>query len=610
MAKKIDVNGLDHYHEKVSAMVAEAYSSSKTYAVGDYCFHAGTLYKCTTAIATAEAWTSGHWTAAKLADDLSEQSEAITSVKGTLLDNGCLYTDLMVNNYATSASRRLYVDKNHVRLAKVTSSTSTAYRTWPLIGAVAAISNGWSSADLSNQTYIPLNIDAVNNDLVLTFVWGTKHENTVRNQFCVATKNPTTSVVTKAVISADTVTNAIQKVSLFDICPEIKSNGNFNLFYESRTSEYLNSLTYWISIENLQTFSKNVNRVANPYSRYTLKEYGKTIDGFSHTAFPNVALFAGKEVVSYAASQLHTTPVDPSNWGGVMIDTRAQDGTWEHVGLIDTTSVGVSGEFRGTDLCVSRDGKTLFLSGFTTYRNVSDPNTDLHDNYILKLNSNFEVVDSYVETNVSKVFCGKCLETPDGYLLQGAYSMGSAIVKRSTTAFDETLSTMAFDSGVELFTQSDNNEIDIGYWNDKLVAINRRDAYYFRVSYTSNLEGTSGWTAEAAASSGGFVLHKPTLLPYFSGDYLPFVGAKREDTTVRAPVLGLLGLDSNDAIYVKTWGNVDPSITKYSSYSGFVYLGGDVFGMAYYEEDTSWIQSGLYYKHVNLRELCADMAFV
>ena len=79
MAKKIDVNGLDHYHDKVSAMVADEYSSSALYAVGDYCFHAGTLYKCTTPITTAEAWTSGHWTAAKLAEDVTSQSEQILS---------------------------------------------------------------------------------------------------------------------------------------------------------------------------------------------------------------------------------------------------------------------------------------------------------------------------------------------------------------------------------------------------------------------------------------------------------------------------------------------------------------------------------------------------
>lgn len=81
MAKKIDVNGLDHYHDKVSAMLASEYSSSKTYAVGDYCFHAGTLYECTTAITTAENWTAGHWTAAKLAEDTSALKTALTTIQ-------------------------------------------------------------------------------------------------------------------------------------------------------------------------------------------------------------------------------------------------------------------------------------------------------------------------------------------------------------------------------------------------------------------------------------------------------------------------------------------------------------------------------------------------
>lgn len=77
MAKKIDLNGLDHFKGKENAMIASEYSSSKTYSVGDYCYHAGTLYCCTTAITTAENWTAGHWTAAKLADDTSALKTAI-----------------------------------------------------------------------------------------------------------------------------------------------------------------------------------------------------------------------------------------------------------------------------------------------------------------------------------------------------------------------------------------------------------------------------------------------------------------------------------------------------------------------------------------------------
>lgn len=80
MAKKIDLNGLDHFKDKENAMIAADYSATKTYAVGDYVYYNGTLYRCTTAITTAEAWTVGHWTAAKLADDLTAQSEAITEL--------------------------------------------------------------------------------------------------------------------------------------------------------------------------------------------------------------------------------------------------------------------------------------------------------------------------------------------------------------------------------------------------------------------------------------------------------------------------------------------------------------------------------------------------
>lgn len=39
------------------------YDSTKTYALNDICTKSGTLYKCTTAIATPEAWNAEHWTA-------------------------------------------------------------------------------------------------------------------------------------------------------------------------------------------------------------------------------------------------------------------------------------------------------------------------------------------------------------------------------------------------------------------------------------------------------------------------------------------------------------------------------------------------------------------
>ena len=67
--------------------IAATYSSSSTYKVGDYCIHDGGLYRCTTAITTAEVWTSGHWTAAKIAPDVSDLKSAFEWTATKDIDN-------------------------------------------------------------------------------------------------------------------------------------------------------------------------------------------------------------------------------------------------------------------------------------------------------------------------------------------------------------------------------------------------------------------------------------------------------------------------------------------------------------------------------------------
>lgn len=44
-----------------SIVAAADYDPTATYAAGAYCIKAGTLYKCTTPITVAEAWTAAHW---------------------------------------------------------------------------------------------------------------------------------------------------------------------------------------------------------------------------------------------------------------------------------------------------------------------------------------------------------------------------------------------------------------------------------------------------------------------------------------------------------------------------------------------------------------------
>lgn len=77
-----DINGnmdlIDAEAGRVRANVAANYDSSETYAVGDYCLHDGSLYKCSTAISSPEAWTAGHWTQIKITGELSALNGKIT----------------------------------------------------------------------------------------------------------------------------------------------------------------------------------------------------------------------------------------------------------------------------------------------------------------------------------------------------------------------------------------------------------------------------------------------------------------------------------------------------------------------------------------------------
>ena len=54
--------------------IASAYDSTATYDLGDLCIYNGNLYECSTAISTAEEWTAAHWTAKTVADELANKA--------------------------------------------------------------------------------------------------------------------------------------------------------------------------------------------------------------------------------------------------------------------------------------------------------------------------------------------------------------------------------------------------------------------------------------------------------------------------------------------------------------------------------------------------------
>lgn len=104
--------------------IASEYSNSATYAVGDYAVHSGKLYQCTTAIATAEAWTAAHWTDAKLADDVSQLKEDLDNTSAPVMITGqAIGNDGGVfNNALCDCSDFIQVESGKkIRLEKVDS---------------------------------------------------------------------------------------------------------------------------------------------------------------------------------------------------------------------------------------------------------------------------------------------------------------------------------------------------------------------------------------------------------------------------------------------------------------------------------------------------------
>ena len=102
---------------KAGEIVADAYSSSSTYAVGDLCVYNGALYECNTAITTAEAWNSAHWTLTKAGDEITDLKSAIDYIADVetmqKTFSGFNYTEgnISVVSGAFVSSNGIYVDK-------------------------------------------------------------------------------------------------------------------------------------------------------------------------------------------------------------------------------------------------------------------------------------------------------------------------------------------------------------------------------------------------------------------------------------------------------------------------------------------------------------------
>ena len=73
---------LGNLNNVLTAFEPSAYDATATYAVGDICWHENKMYRCNTAITTAEQWTAAHWTEIVIPKDVRVNGTSVVDANG------------------------------------------------------------------------------------------------------------------------------------------------------------------------------------------------------------------------------------------------------------------------------------------------------------------------------------------------------------------------------------------------------------------------------------------------------------------------------------------------------------------------------------------------
>lgn len=76
---------------------AEPYVNTRTYAVGEYCIYEKQLYKCTTAVTSAEDFDSDKWTLTNVKTELTELNSSLTNIQSILPQVGTATASITIN---------------------------------------------------------------------------------------------------------------------------------------------------------------------------------------------------------------------------------------------------------------------------------------------------------------------------------------------------------------------------------------------------------------------------------------------------------------------------------------------------------------------------------
>lgn len=356
-----------------------------------------------------------------------------------------------------------------------------------------------------------------------------------------------------------------------------------------------------------------VNYYSDPLRRLPIKHKNQTINGYSHCAFPCMCYFAGKKIIGYRTSNSHLTPTDSTKWGAIQIDS-IQDHVLHHeLSLTRSNFTGLDGELRDHKIACTPDGNYLILTGWTTYY-VN--NARRFDNVIACFDRSLSLLNYQVlkhpDNSQPFKFWGKPLITPTGHLIVAGYNYtsdtssadNSIKLWRSEEVFQGDVSSLTMYLSATITEHNDSGEATIGYFEDKLVSVYRRNDHNSFIAFSDDLEGTTNWSTSYDL---GAVVHAPMLLPH-SDKRLYIAGALKIDNDNRVSAIGYYDADTNQLKEIRP---IDDLKFNFGGYCDFVKDGEEQFDFIYYLEDSSTSlttgTTALYLKQINAREVLASI---
>lgn len=224
---QIGGNNLILQDAAVRSSLANAYSASSTYAVGDMVLKDGQLYECNTAITTAEAWTAAHWTAVTVGGELATVKDGLAYLKEDL-------SRVNVGDYAFKIIPDVYINTG--------TGNQQGYK-------------GWSASD-----FVPLTISRYTRiTCVSTIAYSVVYDEnkTKIKQYVLAKGENYLTSENGAYIrfSAETENISPVKVRLIDIDPTMIENMFKRVVLTHDNSNYVKDLSAFTS-DNTDDFNK------------------------------------------------------------------------------------------------------------------------------------------------------------------------------------------------------------------------------------------------------------------------------------------------------------------------------------------------------------------